>query len=624
VKLSRLVDLARTLPRLGFANLLRVAVYRVALRAGVYRYLLPVGTTYRGPFWVVPPASRISAPEPLRQSILSRSARVRSGLIPYFSSEWRDAGFPPDWLRDFNTVRPLQHWTQVSEFASGDIKLVWEPSRFDVLPVLAAALIVESSDPPVSLSDLEAWLTSWVQTNPANAGPNWRCAQETSLRLINTLIADQLLRRQGARHGAALESFVMEHCARVRPTMLYAMAQDNNHATSEAVGLYVGGGWLNMFADGEAREFGRVCMRIGRVAFERSTKRLVLPDGSFAQHSINYHRLFLDTASVLEVFRRTFGDAPLAADVVRLLDMAARWLVAFTDPGSGDAPNMGANDGARLLQLGRAGYRDFRPHAQLAAALFTGARAWEPAAPDFTNDLLFWFGVAVPRKCLPPVASTLFPSGGYALLVKNDLRAFVRLPVFHFRPSHSDILHVDVWWKGENIVRDGGTYSYNTTPERMAYFPGVASHSTVQFSHRDQMPRLSRFLFGRWPAAERLLFDADNNTVSCGFRDYEGASHRRQVTIDDSTLLVNDVLDTREERSTAVSRVRLRPGAWRIEKDGSVADGPIRIAFGNGGEPVTLEAGFESRNYNQMDDVAVVERRVLRFPHEDTWRMTFG
>lgn len=623
MKPSRLVELARTLPRLGIANLVRVALYRVALRIGLYRRMLPIGTGYDGPFWDIPPADKVSPPEQLLQSVLSRSALIRCGQIPFFSSESRDAGFPPQWLRDANRGRPLEHWTCVPEFAAGDIKQVWEPSRFDVLPVLAASLIVESPEPSVSLSDLEAWLTSWVKTNPANAGPNWRCAQETALRLINTLIADRLLRRQGARHGMALERFVMEHCSRVRPTMLYAIAQDNNHATSEAVGLYVGGGWLNRFATGDSRKFGLACMHIGRRAFERSTRRLVLPDGSFAQHSVNYHRLFLDTASILEVFRREFDDLPLAADVCRSLDLAARWLVAFTDAVSGDAPNLGANDGGRLLQLGRAAYRDFRPHAQLAAALFSGARAFRRADEESADDLLFWFGVRSPEECLPPSKSTLFPFGGYALLVKNDLRAFVRLPVFRFRPSHSDILHLDVWWKGENIVRDGGTYSYNTTAEWMAYFPGVASHTTVQFSNRDQMPRLSRFLFGCWPKAEQLAFDADDNTVSCGFHDYRGARHWRRVTLLDSTVLVKDVLETREEDSTAVSRVRLRPAAWRIEKDGTVVtDGQVQVVFGTGAQ-VALTTGFESRSYGQIQSVPVVERTVLRFPHEDTWRITF-
>jgi hypothetical protein len=527
-------------------------------------------------------------------------------------------------LRDADAGLPPTHWTQVPEFAAGDIKQVWEPSRFDVLPVLAASLIADQSGAPVSHSDLEVWMTSWVQANPANAGPNWRCAQETALRLINTLIADRLLRKQGAQHGLALERFVIEHCARVRPTMMYAIAQDNNHATSEAVGLYVGGGWLFRFAKPDARELGRSYMRMGRQAFERSTKRLVMSDGSFAQHSVNYHRLFLDTASVCEIFRREFDDTPFDADVRARLDLAARWLVAFTEPGSGDAPNLGANDGARLLQLGRAEYRDYRPHAQLAAALFSAYRAWDAAERASINDLLFWFGVAAPEKCLPPATSTLFPAGGYALLTKGDLRAFVRLPVFKFRPSHSDVLHVDIWWKGENIVRDGGSYSYNTTQEWMSYFPGVASHSTVQFSQRDQMPRLSRFLFGHWPQADGLAFNADEATVSCGFSDHRGARHWRQVTLLDSSILVTELIEAGPEDSVAVTRIRLRPGAWRVDGDGAFTDGRVRIIFDDGGEQLTLSTGFESRNYGEMNSVPVAEKQIARFPHECTWRMTFS
>jgi len=606
--------------------LVRIAIYRFALLIGVFRWLLPIGSSYDGPFWAVTPKGRVVPPPALRRSILARSSRIRAGVLAFFSFEDRDVGFPPEWLHDFRGPRSQNHWTQVSEFGGGDIKRVWEPSRFDVVPVLAAAIIVDPQEEPapVRLDDLNDWFASWVRANPANAGPNWRCAQETALRLINTLIADRLLREQGARHAASLERFVKEHCARIRPTMMYAVAQDNNHATSEAVALYVGGGWLARFATGNAREYGRGCMQIGRRAFEHSTRRLVLPDGSFAQHSVNYHRLFLDTACVFELFRREFSDRALAVEVHHSLDLAARWLADFTDPVSGDAPNLGANDGARLLQLARSTYRDFRPHVQLAAALLSGVRAWPSVAPEATDDLLFWFGVPRPTEALAATGSRLFPEGGYALLVDNDLRVFVRLPVFRFRPSHSDILHLDVWWKGENITRDGGTYSYNTDPRWMAYFPGVASHNTVQFCGRDQMPRLSRFLFGRWPGPERLVFCAKENAVGCGYRDYRGARHWRRVAIEGSTVCVSDLVDTREAGATAVTRLRLRPGAWRIDHDGAITDGGCRVVFDNRGDGIALGAGFESRNYDQMDRVAVVERMTARFPEEVNWSIRFG
>ena len=34
------------------------------------------------------------------------------------------------------------------------------------------------------------------------------------------------------------------HCARIMPTIRYAVAQNNNHGTSEAAALFIGGAWL--------------------------------------------------------------------------------------------------------------------------------------------------------------------------------------------------------------------------------------------------------------------------------------------------------------------------------------------------------------------------------------------
>ena len=52
--------------------------------------------------------------------------------------------------------------------------------------------------------------------------------------------------------------------------------------------------------------------------------------------------------------------------------------------------------------------------------------------------------------------------------------------------------------KGINVVRDAGTCSYNTVEPWQSYFPGTRAHSAVEFGDRDQMPRISRFLFRSW------------------------------------------------------------------------------------------------------------------------------
>ncbi len=51
---------------------------------------------------------------------------------------------------------------------------------------------------------------------------------------------------------------------------------------------------------------------------------------------------------------------------------AIDWLFMLTDTTSGKAPNLGANDGAMLLNTHTCDYRDFRPSIQTASILFHG------------------------------------------------------------------------------------------------------------------------------------------------------------------------------------------------------------------------------------------------------------
>src|SRR3546814_10496654 len=75
--------------------------------------------------------------------------------------------------------------------------------------------------------------------------------------------------------------------------MAYAVAQANNHATSEAAALFIGGSWLA--ANGSRA--GESLVRRGRQHLEKQVARLVEEDGSFSQYSLNYHRVLLDTLS---------------------------------------------------------------------------------------------------------------------------------------------------------------------------------------------------------------------------------------------------------------------------------------------------------------------------------------
>ena len=499
---------------------------------------------------------------------------------------------------------PERDWRCIPDFdpAVGDIKSIWEASRFDW--VLAFAQRAKAGE-PVSLKRLNAWLVDWCTHNGPYKGPNWKCGQEASIRVMHLAMAALLLEQATAPTQGLLELLRL-HLQRIAPTLSYAMAQDNNHGTSEAAALFIGGSWL------QSRDLpeGARWQRLGRKWLENRARHLIGEDGSFSQYSLNYHRVMLDTFCMVEIWRRHLQLPRFSSRWYLRTLAASEWLRLMINPFNGDGPNLGANDGARLLQLSDTDYRDFRPSVQLAMALFANTRAY--AADGCWNLPLRWLGIELPQTVAEQPGSRLFDEGGFAVLRRGSVMAMLRYPRFRFRPSQADALHVDLWLGGRNLLRDAGTYSYNTELQWQNYFPGTASHNTVQFDDRDQMPRLSRFLFGDWLKTSRLEPLREDESGICfaaGYRDGYKASHWRAICLGDSALQVADRIEG--FRHKAVLRWRLEPGQWQI--DGySIHNGEHRLQV-QADMPIIrfeLTTGWESRYYLEKTAVPVLEVEV--------------
>ena len=590
----------RTAWALGLPNLGRVAVYRAGLRLGIHPVQRLRAPVPEGPFFA-PPAATTDRPPP----------KAWEKDAQYFG--WHQVPLPvggcPDWhANPFSGARAngTLPWWQVPDFDErvGDIKTVWEASRFDwVLAMAQRAAAGRSGE----LDRLNRWLADWCAENPPYYGPNWKCGQEASIRVLHLAFAARLL-GQSDRPARGLIDLVRVHLRRIAPAVGYAAGQDNNHGTSEAAGLFVGGSWLAQAGDPAGERWARQ----GRQWLENRVARLIAPDGSFSQYSTNYHRVVLDTLAMVEAWRRRFGLAEFSPAWRDRAGAAARWPAALVDPGSGDAPNLGANDGARLLPLSETGYRDFRPSVQLAMALFADRRAYRTEGS--WNEPLRWLGVALPDRAAEAPASQYFDDGGDAVLRRADALALVRYPRFQFRPSHADPLHLDLWVAGENLLRDAGTFSYAAPADELAAFAGVRGHSTVQFDDREPMPRIGRFLFGDWLQTDEVTPPAETAaavTFQAAYRDRTGARHSRGVKIEAGRLVVTDAIGGFGHR--AVIRWRLRPGSWRADGPG-VTDGSHQVTVAAEQRIVRLAMveGWESRFYLQKTVAPVLEVEVAQ------------
>ena len=99
-----------------------------------------------------------------------------------------------------------------------------------------------------------------------------------------------------------------------------------------------------------------------------------------------------------------------------------------------------------------------------------------------------------------------FDKSGFFLIREMESLTFVRCGLFKSNGS-TDQLHVDVWYRGKNLLMDCGTYQYNTTPELRKFFAGTESHNTVMLDDKDQMLKGPRFMWFYPPKVRSFIIE---------------------------------------------------------------------------------------------------------------------
>jgi hypothetical protein len=451
--------------------------------------------------------------------------------------------------------------------AGADLRPGWEANRWAELPRLALAGEARAIPPEVA---------AWLAANPPYRGANWACGQEAALRALHLALGCALGGLEPPREVMAVLA------RRIGANPAYAWAQDNNHPVSEAAGLLLCG-----MALGDAALARRGARRLDRVI-----ARLVAEDGGFAQPSPAYHRLLLDVMACTEWLRRRAGGP--AASVLTLTRMAAatRWLHRLACPVTGLLPRIGHQDGSHVADLSGAGPEDARASLERAARIFCGASAGWPEDAGCAA-----MGLALPEAVLPAAAE--WQGGGLLGRGFGPFRAILRTGPLRFRPGHADLLHLDLWREGRNLLRDGGTGAYNPADrDWLPYFQGACAHNTLAFDGEDQMPRLGPFLFHHWPATGAL-------PAGGWWRDHRGRRHARELHGAPAGLRVEDHLSG--PFRAAVLRWRLAPGAWERTAEGVAGEGMrLRVAAD---APITLRLveGRESLAYGTVSPLPVLE-----------------
>ena len=304
------------------------------------------------------------------------------------------------------------------------------------------------------------------------------------------------------------------------------------------------------------------------------------------------------------------------------LRAAAEFVYQVQDD-SGRVPNYGPNDGALILPLDGCDYLDYRPVVQTLVYLLTRTRRFD--AGPWDEPLLWLFGPsALEAATLPePRRSLAASQSGYYTLRAGEHWLLTRCHRYRTRPGHADSLHVDLWWRGENVLRDAGTYQYNVAADWKDYFTLSRAHNTVLVDGQTHMVRGPRFLWRNWIRAEVVTFRPDDDGVLFRGRDLSflkrcGVTHERQIKRSgEHSWVVTDRFTGSGQHAVsgfwhlADGAVRALDAArtrWSLELPGGVVR--LSIAADGESEPaVVLSRGQEAPHVQGWESLYYAEKR---------------
>ncbi|WP_286233917.1 heparinase II/III domain-containing protein [Thalassotalea sediminis] len=588
--LSKLV----TYYRLGITNVLAVAFYRVKVKIGYFEKIMPI--------------DKQSYPDRFFTTMNNDNGNENIRTVDTKAFGWMpvDVKQDIDWLTSIinhhHITNNRRHWSRISDFALaiGDIKGVWELSRFTWLFSLTLQYLKTGKQ--AYLQRLNLHLNQWLESNPVNQGVNWKCGQEASIRVMHLAATAHLL-HQDKELSSSLKLLLTAHLQRIAPTVSYAIAQDNNHGTSEAAALYIGSAVLLQQPACDNKAQLLTWLNLGRKTFENRCKKLIEEDGCFSQHSSNYHRLMLDCASLTEFFRDKYQLSAFSDAWYQALKHATLWLDSITDPSTGQTPILGLNDGAQLLPVTPCDYLDFRPSVQWAYQLFLKKTRYQQG--DF-QQLAQLFHNSEPLKVNEPTLHAL--NSDYQHLKRGHWRAFLSTPTAKFRPTQCDALHIDLWCGSDNIFIGTGTYSYNCHPKWQDYFPSTRAQNTVMFDEDEQMKKISRFLYADW--IKVYVIERQSHTLSAKYNS-KAHQHCRQVSLKDKQAIIIDTVNSFTKQ--ACLRWHLSPSNWQLSGQ-TISNKYYKITLSSTVKinKLSLVEGWYSRYYLKKEPITVIELIIDR------------
>lgn len=520
-----------------------------------------------------------------RETILGITDLLVDGSFPFLGYGTVALGIPPTWNRDFVSGKD---WPQIDasrikvvRHDGSDVKVPWELSRLQFLPVLAKAHLLTGKQ---RYRDTAKGLVShWIDQNPVGVGVNWTIAMEAALRAISVCFTLDLLWPLRQDEQPWLEKVthsLWQHLLFIEGYSEFSHFARSNHYLSNIVGLLC----LSTFLEGPRMERRR---KYYQQRVEEEILHQTYEDGGDYEASTGYHVLVTQMFTCALLLIKAAGAQPAKAFFDRLRKMYS-FAAALADP-AGKIPHVGDCDDGRvellLDDLEQMLTMPIPERHSLAVSSFlgTGSALFGDFDAGRFGDAA-WYGFVPPvRKKQSKVLSraqsheaiTVFPRSGVAIARHGSWEIlFFAMPngaQGRGSHTHNDKLSFVIRLEGEELFGDSGTCVYTRDAAKRNRFRSTAAHNTVLVDGLEQN-RISLqpdhlFLLGNdakmTPIQSRRIPDGLVLSASnLGYRRLK-ITHSRRLTVAEKTLVIEDTLEGTGEHEFALN-LQVSPG-WKVE-----------------------------------------------------------
>lgn len=421
-----------------------------------------------------------------------------------------DLEHPIDWCKDYKNNKSVKNryysnYDKQDFDEVGDIKYVFEPSRFYFLPFVA--LYGASNEDQKSTKVIYNILKDWSAQNPFLNSIHWTSGIEVAIRSINLIYTHIVLSTGGnlSNQLDILIKTIVLHSYQYLKNHLSLYSSANNHLAAELAGLNI----ISSYFSSQTIVNERT--RWQKMLYREVLKQ-VNEDGVNMELCTHYHAEVLDHFfNAIKFIERSKNEVPI--NVLNRVKLMFNFInhVEY----NGNKTIYGDNDEGYLIYPYLSDNFSIYNSLLLTANLEYGS-THKALNFDLRNYLIYG------QSCMASnslnvsrdLSDTIFKSSGYAFLydhVNNTKVSFDfgaigdNVSAAH---GHSDIFHFTFDVDGNPILIDSGTFQYHSRFSNWrTYFRGASAHNTIAINGLDHAQQNSRMSWLNVPNTQLIDYN---------------------------------------------------------------------------------------------------------------------